>query len=255
MRSLITHSLALLNVKTLRLYLFSLKMISGNHFTLAYVFGKHKKLGQTEINFCLDRKITLSSRKWISVSILPSNEFQDSEIKRERERGGESKKREHKWFAQLSSGTYHRSFITAKPSSSTNTYHQSLITAQPSFDTNTHHQSLISSHPPSSQIHKHPRPTSPITLHLILIVTTQDWSHSWPTQNRSCRRRWRLISLSRSISLSLNLSIFLSLIFEFFVVVVVVWVVVFVLCGGGFCVDSGGFSVGASVWVVVDFLI
>ena len=32
--------------------------------------------------------------------------------------------------------------------------------------------------------------------------------------------------------------------------------VVFVLCGGGFCVDSGGFSVGAGVWVVVvDFLI
>ena len=30
--------------------------------------------------------------------------------------------------------------------------------------------------------------------------------------------------------------------------------VVFVLCGGGFCVDSGGLSVGASVWVVVDFL-
>ena len=27
--------------------------------------------------------------------------------------------------------------------------------------------------------------------------------------------------------------------------------VVSVLCGGGFCVDSGGFSVGASVWVVV----
>ena len=30
--------------------------------------------------------------------------------------------------------------------------------------------------------------------------------------------------------------------------------VVSVLCGGGFCVDSGGFSVGVSVWVVVDFL-
>ena len=30
--------------------------------------------------------------------------------------------------------------------------------------------------------------------------------------------------------------------------------VVFVLCGSGFCVDSGRFFVGASVWVVVDFL-
>ena len=30
--------------------------------------------------------------------------------------------------------------------------------------------------------------------------------------------------------------------------------VVSVLCGGGFCVDNGGFSLGAGVWVVVDFL-
>ena len=30
--------------------------------------------------------------------------------------------------------------------------------------------------------------------------------------------------------------------------------VVFVLCGSGFCVDNGRFFVGASVWVVVDFL-
>ena len=75
MRSLITHSLALLNVKTLRLYFFSLKLISGNYFTPAYVFGKHKKLGQTEINFYLDRKVTLSSRKWISVSIYLQMNF------------------------------------------------------------------------------------------------------------------------------------------------------------------------------------
>ena len=61
-------------------------MISGNHFTLAYVFGKHIKLGQTKINFRVDCKITLPSRKWILVSILPSNEFQDLETKRERER-------------------------------------------------------------------------------------------------------------------------------------------------------------------------
>ena len=58
---------------------------------------------------------------------------------------------------------------------------------------------------------------------------------------------------------------FLSLISDFFVVVVVVVVVVvwvvafwwFVLCGGGFCVDNGEFSVGVDVWVVVvvDFVI
>ena len=58
-------------------------MISGNHFTSTYVFGKHRKLGQTEINFRVDCKIPLPSRKWISVSILPLNGFQHS--KRERE--------------------------------------------------------------------------------------------------------------------------------------------------------------------------
>ena len=31
--------------------------------------------------------------------------------------------------------------------------------------------------------------------------------------------------------------------------------VVSVLYGGGFCVGTGGFSVGADVWVVVDFVI
>ena len=30
--------------------------------------------------------------------------------------------------------------------------------------------------------------------------------------------------------------------------------VVFVLCGGGFCVDSGRLSAGAGVWIVVNFL-
>ena len=31
--------------------------------------------------------------------------------------------------------------------------------------------------------------------------------------------------------------------------------VVFVLCDGGYCVDSGGFFVSVGVWMVVDFLI
>ena len=39
-----------------------------------------------EINFSFDCKIPLSSRKSISVSILPSNDFQPSQTKRERER-------------------------------------------------------------------------------------------------------------------------------------------------------------------------
>ena len=76
----------------LRLHLFWLKRISGNHFTLAYMFGNNKKLGQTEINFRVDCKITLLSWKWISVSILPSNDFHPRKIK-ERERN--NKKRLH----------------------------------------------------------------------------------------------------------------------------------------------------------------
>ena len=57
----------------LRLRLFWLKMILGNHFTPAYVFGKHRKLGQTEINFCVDCKITLFPCKTILGFILPLN--------------------------------------------------------------------------------------------------------------------------------------------------------------------------------------
>ena len=47
----------------LKLHLFWLKRILGNHFTLAYVFGKHKKLSKMEINFHVDCKIALPSRK------------------------------------------------------------------------------------------------------------------------------------------------------------------------------------------------
>ena len=65
--------------------MFWLKGISGNHFTPSYVFGKHRKLGQTEISFCVDCKITLPSRKWISVYILPSNDFHPRKIE-EREK-------------------------------------------------------------------------------------------------------------------------------------------------------------------------
>ena len=78
----------------LRLCLFWLKRILGNHFTPAYVFGKHRKLRQTEINFRVDCKITLPSRKWISVSILPSNDFHPRKIE-ERERERNNKKRSH----------------------------------------------------------------------------------------------------------------------------------------------------------------
>ena len=76
----------------LKLHLFWLKRILRNHFTPAYVFGKHKKLSQMEINFHVDCKIALPSRKWISVFILPSNDFHPRKIE-EGER--ETARRDH----------------------------------------------------------------------------------------------------------------------------------------------------------------
>ena len=55
--------------------MFWLKRISGNHSTLAYVFSKHRKLGQMEINFRIDCKIMLLTRKTILGFILPSNDL------------------------------------------------------------------------------------------------------------------------------------------------------------------------------------
>ena len=55
--------------------LFWLKKVSRNHFTPLYVFCKHRKLGQTEINFRIDRKMTLLACKTLSSFILPSNQL------------------------------------------------------------------------------------------------------------------------------------------------------------------------------------
>ena len=60
-------------------------MILGNHFTLAYVFGTYRKLGQTEIILRVDCKIRSLTRKTISGFILPSNDFHPRKIE-EREK-------------------------------------------------------------------------------------------------------------------------------------------------------------------------
>ena len=60
-------------------------MISRNYFTLAYVFGTYKKLGQTEIIFSVDRKICPFTRKTNLGFILPSNDFHHRKIE-EREK-------------------------------------------------------------------------------------------------------------------------------------------------------------------------
>ena len=67
--------------------MFWLKRILGNHFTPLYVFGKHRKLGQTEIEFPIDCKISLIRCKTISAFILLSNYFQTWKIEeREKEK-------------------------------------------------------------------------------------------------------------------------------------------------------------------------
>ena len=60
-------------------------MISRNYFTLAYVFGTYRKLGQTEIIFSVDRKICPFTRKTNLGFILPSNDFHHRKIE-EREK-------------------------------------------------------------------------------------------------------------------------------------------------------------------------
>ena len=47
------------------------------------VFGSYRKLGQTEIVFCIDRKIRAPRRKIIYVLIFPTNNFRKSHLKRE----------------------------------------------------------------------------------------------------------------------------------------------------------------------------
>ena len=72
--------------KGLRLRLFRLKRISGNHCTPAYVFGTYRKLDQTEIILRVDCKIRPLTHKTISGFILPSNDFHFRKIeKREKQ--------------------------------------------------------------------------------------------------------------------------------------------------------------------------
>ena len=53
--------------------MFWLKRVSGNHFTLLCLFGKHEKFDKMEINFRVDRKITLTAYKTILGFILLEN--------------------------------------------------------------------------------------------------------------------------------------------------------------------------------------
>ena len=76
--------------------MFWLQTISGNAFTLACVFGRYRKLDQTELVFCVNYKIRLEGCKTISGFILLSNELHPRKIEeREREREREIARRSH----------------------------------------------------------------------------------------------------------------------------------------------------------------
>ena len=47
------------------------------------MFGSYRKFGQTEIVFCVNRKIRAHERKIIYILIFPSNNFRKSHLKRE----------------------------------------------------------------------------------------------------------------------------------------------------------------------------
>ena len=213
---------------TPRLCLFWLKRISGNHFTPAWVFGKHKKLGQTKINFHVDHKIPLQSRKWFSIKIFTSNHFRThAQRERERERAtfdfaGEPR-------AQITPSTSPICESIYEPinrSSTQNLRPTDLRTHEPIFDLEP------STHKPS---------TSPATQSLRTTNPRTDLSLSLSDFDFLC-----------DFDRPTNRSMFLCD-FDFLLSLFDLWffccccggvgggvLVVFLLCGGGFCVGGDG---------------
>ena len=123
--------------------------------------------------------------------ILPENEFHDS-------RGGEreGEKKEHKGLnspSRRQTPSHLQHLRSVAPSRWQNT------SVQPTLYNTQSTQVKINSTPPSSPIHKHPRPTSPITNqdpplpHLVLIVTTKDPPLSF-SNCQLCNDEYRLSS-------------------------------------------------------------
>ena len=208
--------------------MFWLKRILGNHFTLLCLFGKHGKFDQIEINFRVDRKITLTVCKTISDFILPENHLHLSHTL-------SSFSHEH---SKLSEDWAPQSKTRQRRSPSDDQVRAPLPVHAP-------HASPCSSANPQS--------ANPPTLSPIHPLFHSD-NLTWPDL-------WSILYSIRSSHLTsdpthplqkpihpLNLSIFLSLIsdFFFFFFVMVVWVMVF---WWFFCYVVMGF-----VWIVVDFL-
>ena len=213
----------------LRLCLFWLKRISGNHLTPAWVFGKHRKLGQTEINFRVDRKIPLQSQKWFSVKIFTSNHFwthAQRERERERERAAFDFASEPRaQITPLTSLIYKPIYEPTNRSSTQSLRPTDLRTREPIFDQepSTHEPSTLS----ATQSLRATNRSLSLSLYVILIFCVI------------------LIDPRTDLRFCVILIFyFLSFISDFFVVVVVVWVVVFWWFS---CCVVMGF-----VWVVVE---
>ena len=226
------------------------------------------------------------------------NEFQflfylqmNSRTHRQREREGDSKKREHRWFAQPSSSIVHRSLITAQPSFNTNTHHQSLISTHPSLITDpqtpkTHlfdRQPCTDGYRLSSNLDNRPQVVLQRRHHLDWSLASCSCCHHprpilFSTHPRPLSSPPLKTDLSFPIYLSFPQSLNLSLLDLWFFLLLlwwcgrwcfggfcVVWIAVdflwvlvcrwwWIFCGC-WCVGGGGFSVGVGVWVGVDFLI
>ena len=196
--------------------LFWLKKVLGNHFTLLCLFGKHGKFDQMEINFRVDRKITLIACKTILGFILPENHLHLSHT--------------------LSSFSHEHSKLSEDQALQrhTNAGHrpttQFVLLRRPIVCWSTH----IEFDPPSISLQQPHLTSDPPS-------TQSDLVTSPPIHTPPTHPLWKLIH-PQSFPQSLNLSLF------------DLWfcccccggvgggvLVVFLLCGGGF------------VWIVVDF--
>ena len=236
------------------------------------VFGSYRKLGQTEIIFNVDRKIRLTRRKSISVFILPSNHFR-KERERERTHRHSLREREREKEGltdapQPQTQQRDRTVKFASPISlfldlplpfepkSTEHHHRWVwVPSTSSHSQNPTGQRRVPSRQSSNRHNPNLQPR-----HRLVGLAQPNWFRNqgrrearFSTVRHSQTLTWIVADLlSRRSAWSIW-----SLIFFFFCCGGVGGgaLVVSVLCGGGFCVDSGRLSMGAGVWIVADFLI
>ena len=156
-------------LKRLRLHLFRLKMDSGKQFTPYHVFGCAWKIWSNGKTFPLTVKRTHFSRKVNYTLILPLNDFQDSHRERERER-------------RKSTGVRNPSPLSSTPCTGVYMYPIQQGKHLPHAS-----EAHLTSNISDLSLPRRRRNTS-LKPTLYNTRSTQDWSRSRPTQDRShCR--------------------------------------------------------------------